>query len=640
MNGNTSVREYVGARYVPLFADPNEWSSQSSYEPLTIVIYQGNSYTSKQYVPVGIDIGNTDYWALTGNYNAQVEAYRAEVNKVSQEVNKVSQEVNKVSQEVNTVSQEVNTVSQEVTTLKGSLGEAAYRDVSNSIDSSSIGSNELPTANAVYEVTESFSRQFPTVADMIASTMNANGDLVSTLGYYAAGDGGASSYVIVDSVTPDMEYITLANGLYASLVFSDTANVVQFGAKSDDETIDAGAIINRMIEKGVHLIKIPFGNFYVNTSIVLPKGRIPCRIEGNVSVPQNSYTPTYSNRLIANTGDAPAISMLGSGKKQLRDITITSQIGSASTNSPNPSTIGVYLVPDSEAENLHNNAFENCQINLASVPSANGGNGSIAFYGVQAENCNMYNCTFRGDIPMVWSTKDEFSLFLSHGGANSSHNSSWSNSFINLMLLPWNKSKNALIYSGGNTDFINCYTQGRVKFSSGIDNNFPITNCTFNFKIEAINASMALIVDTNIAYCRFNCEAYEQEVGFYSENDNLIIGESYVNVNTGNHPFSRGVTFKQCIIVKSDNANISQTSELLCGNTIYHANETDIENLFNSAANTVNLFYKGNQLYANKIEIFFQSTSGISNPSEGAIAFSLSGISQYINNEWKAYTHA
>ena len=208
------------------------------------------------------------------------------------------------------------------------------------------------------------------------------------------------------------------------------------------------------------------------------------------------------------------------------------------------------------------------------------------------------------------------------------------------MLLPWDKSKNALIYSGGNTDFINCYTQGRVKFSSGIGNNFPITNCTFNFKVESINARMGFIVDTNIAYCRFNCEAYESEVGFYSENDNLIIGECYVNVNTGNKPFSRGVTFKQCIIVKNDNADIAQTSGLLCGNTIYHANGTDIENLFNSAANTVNLFYKGNQLYANKIEIFFQSTSGISNPSEGAIAFSLSGISQYINNEWKAYTHA
>lgn len=74
-----AVREYVGARYVPLFADPLQWSNTRTYEPLTIVINQGNSYTSRQFVPTGIDISNEDFWALTGNYNAQVEQYRQEV---------------------------------------------------------------------------------------------------------------------------------------------------------------------------------------------------------------------------------------------------------------------------------------------------------------------------------------------------------------------------------------------------------------------------------------------------------------------------------------------------------------------------------------------------------------------------------
>lgn len=73
------VRQYVGARYVPVFADPLEWSSTRGYEPLTVVLHEGNSYTSRQSVPVGIDIDNTAYWAVTGNYNAQIEAYRREV---------------------------------------------------------------------------------------------------------------------------------------------------------------------------------------------------------------------------------------------------------------------------------------------------------------------------------------------------------------------------------------------------------------------------------------------------------------------------------------------------------------------------------------------------------------------------------
>lgn len=74
-----TVKQVIGARYVPLFSEPIDWDNAKTYEPLTIVYYGGNSYTSKQAVPKGIDITNTDYWALTGNYNAQIEQYRKEV---------------------------------------------------------------------------------------------------------------------------------------------------------------------------------------------------------------------------------------------------------------------------------------------------------------------------------------------------------------------------------------------------------------------------------------------------------------------------------------------------------------------------------------------------------------------------------
>ena len=79
---NTPVRQYIGARYVPLFADPAEWDKTKTYEPLTIVLHEGNSYTSRQYVPTGININNNEYWALTGNYNAQVEQYRRDTQSV------------------------------------------------------------------------------------------------------------------------------------------------------------------------------------------------------------------------------------------------------------------------------------------------------------------------------------------------------------------------------------------------------------------------------------------------------------------------------------------------------------------------------------------------------------------------------
>lgn len=77
------TRQYIGARYIPIFGrrgeDSIQWDNSAPYEPLTIVQYQGNSYTSRQFVPIGVDITNQTYWASTGIYNSQVEQYRQEV---------------------------------------------------------------------------------------------------------------------------------------------------------------------------------------------------------------------------------------------------------------------------------------------------------------------------------------------------------------------------------------------------------------------------------------------------------------------------------------------------------------------------------------------------------------------------------
>lgn len=86
------VRQYIGARYVPKFYEnsdnTSEWRSGVSYEPLTVVTYNGNSYTSKKTVPsnVGNPSDNAEYWASTGIYNQQVEAYREEVLEFKEEI--------------------------------------------------------------------------------------------------------------------------------------------------------------------------------------------------------------------------------------------------------------------------------------------------------------------------------------------------------------------------------------------------------------------------------------------------------------------------------------------------------------------------------------------------------------------------
>lgn len=93
----TRHTQYIGARYVPIFGRKGEatieWDNTAPYEPLTVVLHQGNSYTSRQYVPTGIDILNEDFWANTGNYNAQIEQYRQTVEQYKAEVETFDQRI-------------------------------------------------------------------------------------------------------------------------------------------------------------------------------------------------------------------------------------------------------------------------------------------------------------------------------------------------------------------------------------------------------------------------------------------------------------------------------------------------------------------------------------------------------------------
>ena len=109
------VKQYVGARYVPKFANPVEWAADTSYEALTIVTFNNASYTSKIQVPptVGNPANNPQYWALTGNYNAQVEQYRQETETVS---NNLTTEITNRKNADTTLQGQITTVSNNLTT--------------------------------------------------------------------------------------------------------------------------------------------------------------------------------------------------------------------------------------------------------------------------------------------------------------------------------------------------------------------------------------------------------------------------------------------------------------------------------------------------------------------------------------------
>lgn len=144
----SGVREYIGARYVPVFANPAEWTNTRGYEPLTIVLHEGNSYTSTQYVPTGIDITNTNYWLETGNWNAQIEAYRKEVlqfdGRITQNEKGIQDNMTAIATEVtnreNAINSEATARSAEDTNLQNQINalETSIDNIQiNAIDSAS-----------------------------------------------------------------------------------------------------------------------------------------------------------------------------------------------------------------------------------------------------------------------------------------------------------------------------------------------------------------------------------------------------------------------------------------------------------------------------------------------------------------------
>lgn len=144
----SGVREYIGARYVPVFANPAEWDDTRGYEPLTIVLHKGNSFTSTQYVPTGIDISNTEYWLETGNWNAQIEAYREEVRRfdgrIEQNANGIEANTAAIASET-TARENADTAIRNLITAEETARTAADTELRSDLSAAIAAMNQLNT---------------------------------------------------------------------------------------------------------------------------------------------------------------------------------------------------------------------------------------------------------------------------------------------------------------------------------------------------------------------------------------------------------------------------------------------------------------------------------------------------------------
>ena len=136
--GGTSM--YIGARYVPIFADPVEWDDEREYEPLTIVVHDGSCYTSKCYVPKGAQLppypeGQTKYWVKTSDYNYQfadlkktvldlsrlVEQFQKDNKEFTDLINGWNEKVQQWEKDMAAWGERLDTVESHVTDLTASL---------------------------------------------------------------------------------------------------------------------------------------------------------------------------------------------------------------------------------------------------------------------------------------------------------------------------------------------------------------------------------------------------------------------------------------------------------------------------------------------------------------------------------------
>lgn len=221
--------QYVGARYVPnIYTNPDDgsadWKENATYEALTIVTYNGDSYTSKKAVPnnIGNPADNKQYWVKTGDFNASLIALQ---NRVTGVENKIGTGA-------------LDTLSQVIT-------------------------------GAINELHANSEKTFVNVADMIADATLKAGMIVCTSGYYAVNDGGGCDYIITDENTP----LAIEVGTLYAMPVMDIINVKKLGAKGDGS--ECADIIQKALDNANgKTVFIPIGEYTINRPLYLYFGKL------------------------------------------------------------------------------------------------------------------------------------------------------------------------------------------------------------------------------------------------------------------------------------------------------------------------------------------------------------------------------
>lgn len=87
-----SVRQYIGARYVPRFL--GTWNNTTQYEALDVVDNgSGTSYIARKNVPAGTPLNNTDFWFVYGASSGAIISLQNRMDAAENDIDDLEEDV-------------------------------------------------------------------------------------------------------------------------------------------------------------------------------------------------------------------------------------------------------------------------------------------------------------------------------------------------------------------------------------------------------------------------------------------------------------------------------------------------------------------------------------------------------------------
>lgn len=434
-------RRYVGARYVPQFADPIKWDINRSYEALTIVDYGDNRYTSKMPVPVGVDIGNTVYWVLTGasnekldHYIVEAEGYREEVGEYQKAVDEYKEAVDDYHDEVGKYHDEVVNLTEVVNVNNTLVGE--YKET---VD------NYQSVAEGYRDDVDKYRQEVGEYKENVEGYHEELNEFMISIDEKLAGLGG------------DFTWYDLKNELPIS---------------------DLGATINSLINEGYNGFILPYGEYTWNTYV-------------ETSTKKFALVGSFKPHIIMNR---PLYLSVEYSSIYLSNISVTA-----------PTSRGYFggkigfinsLIEDCEFTDCDDDIFDS-SFTESTIQNCTFKNNGIGGYGDalipflnHGKDVVVKNCVFEGNKQycIVGHYVDncivDGCIFKGHEGTLACVHAGYSGVFTNNILenIP---CVGVQLYSGSNlhhvvnNQFINCKCAIYASSSSGVLSRFIISNNTF-----------------------------------------------------------------------------------------------------------------------------------------------------------------